>query len=376
MLFAIKFCLFLFCYCTVVAQQKDTIQTTLCAKLLPQMQQHKLPGLAVAIVAKGKVAWRGSVGVQEAGTNTPLTAHTRFQIASISKAVTALLVMRLAHQLKLDLNADINAGLINWKLPPSKYATGTTITPTLLLQHRGGINFDGSWGYVRNTTPLPTLLDLLNGVHTHQGEGPIRSIAFPKQKFLYSSGGYALLEQWLTDTQQQTFEQLLQQELFKPLWMVDATSLPVLQLDIPDGYASGHSEKGRVIDGKLYYYPFAAGAGIYASIDDMARLAVGVLDAYAGRDTTWLSKKDVLKLAMLPTGDGGDYALGWHVERNAKGELSIYHRGLNRGFISIIKIDLDNDSAGIVLTNSEGGSKLWQPAIAALKEILFSKGSL
>ncbi len=75
------------------------------------LAKHKVPGLAVAVVAKGKLLWQGGIGVVEVGTSARITDTTRFQIASISKPITALTMLRLAKQGKLNLDEDVNVGL-------------------------------------------------------------------------------------------------------------------------------------------------------------------------------------------------------------------------------------------------------------------------
>lgn len=346
--------------------QADTTAARIARELGPLLTKHKVPGIAVGVVAKGKVLWQGGIGVVEAGTQSPITATTRFQIASISKPITALAVLRLAKQGKLKLDEDVNLGLISWKLPPSKYTMTQPVTARLLLMHRAGINLDGSWGFSRAEQPRPSLVDFLNGTHSRKDNPAVRSIAEPNTKYRYSGGGYAILQQYLDDTQHESYSALVQREVFAPTGMRQACLVINPQPTGESEYAVGHSRAGTVIEGKWRYYPHAAGAGIYASVDDLTRLAIAVLDAYHGRDSTWLSRANILEMIRLPYADKGDYAMGWHVVKDDKGQVSIAHSGLNSGFISVFKIDLDLDSAGVVLTNSEKGNALWQAAITTV----------
>ena len=346
--------------------QIDTTAARIARELGPLLAKHKVPGIAVGVVAKGKLLWQGGIGVVEAGTQSPITATTRFQIASISKPITALAVLRLAKQGKLKLDEDVNLGLSSWKLPASKYTLKQPVTARLLLMHRAGINLDGSWGFSRTERPRPSLVDFLNGTHSRKDNPAVKSIAEPNTKYRYSGGGFAILQQYLEDTHHEPYSALVQREVFHPLGMLHANVIIDPEPTSESDFAAGHSRAGTVIEGKWRYYPHAAGAGIYASVDDLTRLAIAVLDAYHGRDSTWLSRADILEMIRLPYADKGDYAMGWHVVKDDKGQVSIAHSGLNSGFISVFKIDLDLDSAGVVLTNSEKGNKLWQAAITSV----------
>jgi CubicO group peptidase (beta-lactamase class C family) len=346
--------------------QADTTASRIARELGPLLAKHKVPGVAVGVVANGKVLWQGGVGAVEAGTQSPITATTRFQIASISKPITALAVLRLAKQGKLKLDEDVNLGLSSWKLPLSKYTLTQPVTARLLLMHRAGINLGGSWGFSRAEQPRPSLVDFLNGTHSRKEDPAVKSIAEPNKKYRYSGGGYAIIQQYLEDTQHEPYSALVQREVFAPTGMKQACVVIDPQSTGESDFAVGYSRKGTVINGKWRYYPFAAAGGIYASVDDLTRLAIAVLDAYHGRDSTWLSRADILEMIRLPYADKGDYAMGWHVVKDKTGQVSIAHSGLNSGFISVFKIDLDLDSAGVVLTNSEKGNALWQVAITSV----------
>lgn len=346
--------------------QQDSAAARIASELLPVLIKHKVPGIAVGVVAKGRLLWQGGIGVVEAGTQSPITSTTRFQIASISKPITALIALRLAKQGKLNLDEDVNVRLNSWKLPPSKYTLTQPVTARLLLYHRAGINLDGSWGFSRDERPRPSLIDFLSGAHNNRKDPAVKSIAEPNKKYRYSGGGYAILQQYLEDTQHEPYEVLVQREVFIPTGMRHACVVADPEPKQPSDFATGHSRSGDVIAGKWRYYPLAAAAGIYCSVDDMTRLAIAVLDTYHGRDSTWLSRADILAMIQLPYADNGDYALGWHVVKSATDGISIVHSGLNSGFISVLKIDLDKDSAGIVLTNGEKGNEIWQPAITAV----------
>ena len=76
--------------------------------ILEGMKKAKVPGLAATVVKEGKVLWTGAYGWANLEQKIPVPNETLFQIASVSKPVTACAMMQLVEQGKLTLDADIN----------------------------------------------------------------------------------------------------------------------------------------------------------------------------------------------------------------------------------------------------------------------------
>ena len=76
--------------------------------ILDGMKGAKVPGLAAAVVKDGNIIWTGAYGWANIENKTPVTNETLFQVASVSKPVTAFAIMQLVEQGLLTLDADIN----------------------------------------------------------------------------------------------------------------------------------------------------------------------------------------------------------------------------------------------------------------------------
>jgi CubicO group peptidase (beta-lactamase class C family) len=85
--------------------------------LAQMMAIYKVLGFSVAIIDHSQIAWAKGFGVTEAGGSTPVTPHTLFQAASISKPVTAAGALWLVQNGKLSLDEDVNLKLKSWKVP-------------------------------------------------------------------------------------------------------------------------------------------------------------------------------------------------------------------------------------------------------------------
>src|SRR5947209_2901257 len=66
-----------------------------------RMRDHHVPGASVAIIDGGRIVWAGAFGVKESGNNDPVSTSTLFQAQSISKAVSATAILRLAESGRL-----------------------------------------------------------------------------------------------------------------------------------------------------------------------------------------------------------------------------------------------------------------------------------
>jgi CubicO group peptidase (beta-lactamase class C family) len=107
------------------------------------MQQHKVAGLSVAVVKKGKIIYTHSFGSKNLENNTPLTDDCIFRIASISKSFSATSIMQLVEAGKLSLEYDFS-NLIGFKVRNPLFPD-SVITLRHVLSHRSSIN--DSQGY-------------------------------------------------------------------------------------------------------------------------------------------------------------------------------------------------------------------------------------
>ena len=129
--------------------------------LADRMAEWHVPGVSVAVIDEGRVAWAQGYG--QTGDGGPVTVETKFQAASISKPVAAMTALRLVELGTLSLDADVNTQLKRWKVPASEAADGEPVTLRRLLSHTAGLTVHGFPGYAVGV-PVPSLVQLLDGV--------------------------------------------------------------------------------------------------------------------------------------------------------------------------------------------------------------------
>ncbi len=114
---------------------------------------NHVPGLVYGIVSNGKLVHVRGIGVQDLESKRPVTADTLFRIASMTKAFTALTILRLRDEGKLQLDAPAEnyvKEMRGWKYPT---ADSPRIRVRDLLNHTAGFVTDDPWG--DRQTPMP-----------------------------------------------------------------------------------------------------------------------------------------------------------------------------------------------------------------------------
>ncbi|MCV2884347.1 beta-lactamase family protein [Aestuariibacter sp. AA17] len=319
-----------------------------------RMHDLGINGLSVALVKDFSVACTFAAGNKDT-RNRHVDPSTLFQVASISKPITALAVLKLAEEGQIELTNSPNKYLTRWKLEPSN--TGNThVAITDVLNHTAGINVPSFAGYAVGT-PLPTTEQILNG-ESPSNSPKVNITSAPKQQYQYSGGGYTVLEMLIEDVSKQSFTDYVEASILKPLGMHSSHFAQPLDSDLKEQIALGSS--GRLPESGGYFnYPELAAAGMWSNAADVARLVVGIQTS-AKQGMKGILTPETTKKMLTPFEDSMS-GLGLVID-----DMYFSHTGHNNGYVSMM---LGHDSAGYgiaVLTSAE------QPAI--ISEIIVAIG--
>jgi hypothetical protein len=144
--------------------------------LRSQMKALGVPAVSIAAIRHGAIDWAQAYGVSSLH-GAPVTTETLFGAASISKAVTALGVLKLVELGKINLDANVNVYLKRWKIPENDFTARQKVTVRELLNHTSGIGTHNGEIY-DSSAPIPTVLQLLEGEKPARTP-PIRVEAVP-----------------------------------------------------------------------------------------------------------------------------------------------------------------------------------------------------
>ena len=330
--------------------------------LAERMAFYNVPGVSIAIIDKGRVAWASGIGVKEAGKPEPVTAATLFQAASISKPVTATGMLRLVEQGKLQLDTNVNRYLTSWKVPDNKFTTKEKVTLRRIVSHNAGLTVHGFPGY-STTDKIPTVIQVLNG-EKPANTAAVRVDTFPGAIGRYSGGGTTIMQQLLVDVTGTPFPSLMKQLVLDPAGMRRSTFEQPLPSTRANEAAHAHDSKGVAIPGGWHIYPEMAPAGLWTTPTDLATWALAIEDAHAGRSNNLLSRE--MATQML-TEQKDHFGLGPQI--GGAGRTFFFgHGGANEGFHSSLKYYPELGVGAAIMTNGDGGPGLIREVERALAD--------
>lgn len=342
-----------------------------------QAEQH-VPGLVYGIVRDGKLAYVRGVGVQNLTDKRPVTPDSLFRIASMTKAFTALAVLKLRDDGKLRLD-DLAEGHVpemkGWTYPTKD---SPRIRVRDLLQHVGGFVTDDPWGDRQQVLPQAEFTKMIAaGV-------PFSRV--PQSQHEYSNFGYALLGRIVANASGMAYTDYIRETILTPLGMTasgyDAPKAPKAR------YALGYrwenerwSPEPEMVDGA-----FNSMGGLQVSANDYARWVAFLLSAWPARDDpdngpvrratvremaqglnftsvvnrTGASGADACKLSSA-------YGMGWRVAQDCDLGLTLAHGGGYPGYGSHVMLMPDHGVGVFALANrtyAGPSAPAWDTAVA------------
>lgn len=313
--------------------------------LAERMQHHGVPGVAITVIDRHGIAWTRAYGQADRARGTPVRPDTLFQAASISKPVAAFGALTLVRDGRLALQAPVNARLKAWRIPENEFTRQAPVTLEQLLSHTGGLTVHGFAGYAAGVA-VPGVVAVLDGTPP-ANSAAVRVDQPPGKAFRYSGGGYTVAQLLMTEAAGQPFETVMQQRVLKPLGMVDSHFRQPLPASLAARAAAGVSADGRAVPGGHHVYPELAAAGLWTTSQDLARFAIGVQQALAGKSTLMSAAQ---ARDMLTGRAGGDYGLGFGLPQEG-GEPFFAHSGWNEGFSSMLIAGERRGQGVVILTN-------------------------
>jgi len=329
--------------------------------LADRMQHYRVPGVSVAVIEDGRIAWARGYGKAGGGGGT-VEERTLFQAASISKPVTALLALMLVERGLLDLDEDVNWRLRSWRLPKNPLAGERRVTLRRILSHTAGLTVSGVPGYLPGT-PVPTLTQLLDGV-APATNGPVRVERVPGTAFQYSGGGICVAEQLIIDVTGRSFAELTRELVFDPLKMEDSTFAQPLPAALEEWAAAGHTSGGDAMPCRWLVQSGAGAGGLWTTPSDLARFVIELQRAYAGRSNVL---GQGLAREMLTAQEASHVGLGPWLEGEGA-SARFYHAGSNVGYRARIVGYVEGGRGAVVMTNGDDGEVLCIEVLNAIAQ--------
>lgn len=311
------------------------------------LDQNSEPGLAVALVHDGQLAWVRSYGMANVQNKQPITNDTRFQAGSISKTLTALAILRLVERNQVDLDQPVGNYTNGWQLPESEFRDQVTVRR--LLNHTAGISLPSISG-VDLGTPLPSLVEELNG------QGPSETVVTvtskPGKAFRYSGGGYTVLQLVVEDVSGRPFADFIEQEVFGPLKMEHSTFgwSDTIRRNVATPYNEGSLEPRT-----HRLYSSLAAAGLYTTAEDLAKLIIALQS-----ESPPLLDHERIQQMMSPGENSPEYGLGLEIYPPIGKHPVVGHGGSNLGWKANFFVSPTTGDGLAIMTNVDGGKTRMQ----------------
>jgi CubicO group peptidase (beta-lactamase class C family) len=315
------------------------------------MAAQKIPGMSVSVVTGGELRWSAGYGQADIENEVPATPETVYRLASVSKPITAVAVLQLVEQGKIDLDAPVQRYVPAF--PPKQWP----VTTRQLLGHLGGIRHyaDGEFESTRRYATLTEALDIFRN-------DPL--VQEPGTKYLYSTYGYTLVGAVVEAASGTTFADYVRQNVFEPAGMSGARVDDVREI-IPrraHGYEKGPAGELRNsgLADTSYKVP---GGGLCGTAPDLARFAIALWKGTLVRPETRR-----LMFTSLKTRDGKatGYGLGWALGTDPLGRDEVFHRGDQQRVTSLLYTQPERGLAIVLFANLEGVSP---PLFALARQI-------
>ena len=317
------------------------------AQLMQKYEETQAFSGAVLVSQNGKVIYKKAFGMANREWETPNQIDTKFRLASVSKQFTAMLILQMVQEGKLDLHAPIST-----YLPGYPKAQAQKITLHHLLSHSSGIpNFTSFETYrskvMRNSFTPSELVKLFDTL-------PLQFE--PGQRFEYSNSGYVLLGYIIEKISAKSYEQNLKDRIFTPLHM-NNSGVDHNDALIPKR-AMGYDKSGIRINNAGYIdmsVPFSAGA-LYSTVEDMYLWDQALLgNSLLSDQYKQLMFKDYFE------GKQGSYGYGWGIRslvstRKHQKLLLTEHSGGINGFNTFISRIPEDHFMLVLLSNVNGAA--------------------
>jgi CubicO group peptidase (beta-lactamase class C family) len=317
-----------------------------------RMVHYRVPAVSVAVIHEDRIEWARAYGRTSAKGGRAASPETLFQAASISKPLTAFAVLRVADRGLLSLDDPANRYLRTWRLPDSPEGRSNSVSIALLIGHMSGLDVASFPGYAPGTA-IPTLEQILDGV-APANTPPIRIVGLPGSKWMYSGGGYLVLQQVLMDVLGLGFPRLMEDLALAPTGMTHSTFEQPLPATWQRQAAVGHRDDGEPVAGRWHVYPELAAAGLWTTASDLSRFTLAVQAAANGRPGALLSSRSAEALAVPRFGGS---SLGLIVRHNADQRWFTFNGG-NDGYRALMYAYLTAGEGAVVMTNSDAGMAL------------------
>jgi len=301
--------------------QKDEIETLL--------KECKVPALGLGIINNGKLTKVETYGTLDGQTTTPYNAI--FKVASLTKPIFAMTVLKLIDQGQIRLNEPLHKYWIDPEIAKDKRYK--KLTPRLVLSHQTGFP---NWRYLTKSKKLAFQFE-------------------PGTKYQYSGEGFEYLRKAIEKKLGKSIEEIAKEVLFKPAGMTDTRFWWDKTMD-ETRYAQNFDVKGKKIPTEKYYEANAA-ANLLTTVEDYGKFVAYVANG-AGLSQKLLKEMQTSQIKLKAN---NHFGLGWELLTNlSNGEYAMVHSGKDPGVSTLAVVFPKSKKGYIIFLNGDNMFKVYE----------------
>lgn len=352
---------------------REELEAFIDGVMATQLRSQHIAGATIAVVKDGKLFFAKGYGYEDVEKKVSVDpGQTLFRVGSTSKLFTWTAIMQLVEEGKLDLDADVNAYLTEFKIPDT-YPDAITIRN--LLTHTPGFE-DGGLGYLFEQSPdgLVPLGEFLEQHMPARVRPPTTDFA-SSTGAAYSNWGVALAGHIVATVSGMPFDDYIEQRILQPLDMTRSTFREPLSPGLAARMSGGYTfENGAFKRHDFeYIHNFGPAGGLSTTAADMAKFMIAHLQDGALGEARILGAETAQLMharALSPDPAVNGMCLGFY-ETWVNGRRLIGHGGATVYFITDLLLIPEAGVGLFVSTNTSGGGKAIQELQNALMDRYF-----
>lgn len=312
-------------------------------------------GIVAGVIVDGDPAWAGGFGWKEREESVPMAPSVVSRTGSISKSVTALVLMRLVDEGVVRLDDPVERYLPEFRAVRDRPSGSEAVTLRHLASHTAGLE--------REPANVEEMVRGPIDLWEERIVESLRNTAFdtlPGVRYQYSNIGFGALGLALSRAAGTPFMELVRREVFGPLGMVGSSFVVVgteLEERLATGYVNGRDgtlddeTPRREHEGRGYKVP---NGGVYSTVSDLGRFLGAVAGVPGLRIISEGSRRKMVTV-QTPEDENRGYGLGLSIDASDPGFTVAGHGGSVAGYTAYMAVHLESGLGVVLLRNYQRG---------------------
>ena len=293
------------------------------------LKDNNIPTLGLGIIEDGKLTKINVYGTQNGKTSASI--NSLFNVASLTKPMTAMTVLRLVSLGKWNLDGPLDN---YWIYPDiANDSRHKKLTTRLILSHQTGFP---NWRWMNKDKKLNFEFE-------------------PGTKYQYSGEGFEYLRKAIEKKFHKNLEELAKEYVFQPLEMNDTSYIWNEKKDA-DRIVIGYDKEGKSLDIVKNKTPSSAD-DLMTTVEDYSKFLVAVMNNELLSPTVF----EAMKTTQVETKKNKSFGLGVEIYDLGKNEIALSHGGSDKGVNTIFFLLPKTKQGLIIFTNVEDGYKIYEP---------------